>query len=378
MHLNGMTYAAIIDSFLSDFHCTSANGLCGDSQAIAGGSGDNPGGPYKIVNDFLEASTETILMGGGRSTTTPADIEIRRNHFFKPMIWKPGNSGYTGGVAGNPFGVKNHLEFKNARRVLFEGNVLQNNWGGFSQSGYSIVLTPKNQNHYGTGICPICQVTDVTIRYSTISHTGAGISVVTGLDLPATEPALAGARFSIHDITIDDVNARRYNGPGTLMLVSNGWPTNVLHDVSINHITGFPDPNSHLLSLLDRLTDPPMYGFSFTNSIVGTGAHPVWDAGAASVGSCAAGDVPITSLSSCFSSYVFSDNALIGTPAVAPSSTWPSGNYFPVNVDAVAFVNYAAGDYHLRSESRYKNVSSDGQDLGANINALNTATSGVE
>ena len=39
-------------------------GLCTDAQAINGGISSNPMGPYKIVNNFLEASGENILMGG--------------------------------------------------------------------------------------------------------------------------------------------------------------------------------------------------------------------------------------------------------------------------------------------------------------------------
>ena len=42
-------------------------------------------GPFKIVNNFLEASGENILLGGGAATVTPADIEIRHNHMFRGL-----------------------------------------------------------------------------------------------------------------------------------------------------------------------------------------------------------------------------------------------------------------------------------------------------
>src|SRR5262249_18666290 len=35
--LGGSTYVAVIDSYFSDFHCTSVIEMCGDSQAIGGG-----------------------------------------------------------------------------------------------------------------------------------------------------------------------------------------------------------------------------------------------------------------------------------------------------------------------------------------------------
>src|ERR1700722_3305760 len=110
------------------------------------------------------------MFGGGSATATPADIQISHNHFFKPLTWLSGHSGFVGGSGGNPFVVKNHLELKNAQRVLAEDNVFEDTWGGFSQAGFSILLTPKDQYdaQTKTNICPLCEVTDVTIRFSTI------------------------------------------------------------------------------------------------------------------------------------------------------------------------------------------------------------------
>ena len=62
---------------------------------------------------------------------------------YKPLTWKPDQPGFVGGTSGRPFIVKNLFELKNAQRVLFEGNILENTWGGFSQKGFAIVLTPK-------------------------------------------------------------------------------------------------------------------------------------------------------------------------------------------------------------------------------------------
>src|SRR5258708_9610357 len=112
----------------------------------------------------MEACGENIIFGGGVGTTTPADIQISRNHLFKPLTWMKGQPGHVGGPNGNPFIVKNLLELKNAQRVLVEGNVLENTWGGFSQVGLAILLTPKNTAC--TSPCPLCQVTDVTLRYN--------------------------------------------------------------------------------------------------------------------------------------------------------------------------------------------------------------------
>ena len=376
--LNNATNVSVVDSYLNDFHCISVTGACTDSQAVQGGGGSNPGGPYKIVDNFLEGAGENVMFGGGPATTTPADIEIRGNHFFKPLQWMAGTPDFVGGADGRPFIVKNNFELKNAQRVLFEGNILEYSWGGFSQAGYSIILSPKNQAWGTTNLCPICQVTDVTIRYSTISHTGAGIVNTTALS-DAGGMALAGARYSIHDITLDDINSKTYNGSGALVQVINEWSANVLNGVAINHITAINDPHRPMLTLGNQLSNPAMSGFTFTNNIVIAGPFPVWSAGGGST-ACGYYDVPIISLNACFGTYTFTDNALVAASSAYPPSKWPSGNYFPVDVNVIQFVNYnngSGGDYHLQASSPYKYAGSDGKDLGADIDMIETATAGV-
>jgi len=375
-NVNRISYAALIDSYTTDFHCTAITGSCTDAHVIAGGTSSTPDSVNRITGNFLEASSENILYGGSSATTTPTDIEIRRNHFFKPLTWKKGQSGFVGGRTGNPFVVRNLLELKNAARVLVEGNIFENNWGGFSESGYAILLTPKNQaGANGTNLCSVCAVTDVTIRYNKISHTGAGISIA---NLPSDNGGIArlGERYSIHDVTIDDIQASFYVGSGILFEVYNNWPKNSLNQISINHVTGFPDPKHNFLSLGNLLSNPQMFGFKFTNSIVGQVLYPVWSVGGLS--DCAKYDVPLTSLNSCFTTWTFTDNAFIAT--TYPPSKWPVGNYFPTSAGAVQFKNFNGGklgDYTLLSSSPYSGLGSDGKDLGADIKAIASATAGV-
>ena len=84
-------------------------------------SNDRPMRGYKIVDNFLEASGQSIIFGGGSASLTPTDIEIRHNHLYKPMIWKESSPGFVAGKSGHPFIVKNLFELKNAQRLLFEG-----------------------------------------------------------------------------------------------------------------------------------------------------------------------------------------------------------------------------------------------------------------
>jgi hypothetical protein len=375
--LSGVSYASIIDSFFTDFHCISITGSCTDSQAIGGGGGgDIPsGGTYKIVDNFLEAAGESILFGGGAATTTPTDMEIRQNHLFKPLLWMSGQPGFVGGADGHPFIVKNNLELKNAQRVLFEGNVVEYTWGGFSQAGYSIALTPKNQaGADGANLCPICLVTDITIRYSKISHAAAGINLANAVSDNGAIAA-AGGHYSIHDITIDDINGDFYFGGGPLVLVLNGWTSHILGDITINHITGFADPEHPVLTAGNDVNNPKMANFIYTNNLVRTGIYPVWSSGGRT--NCAFSAVPVEVISNCFQPYSFLKNAIIGSPANYPPARWPALNFFPADPAVVQFVNYnggVGGDYRLLPTSPYKNAGTDGKDLGADIEAIAAAT----
>ena len=375
-----MNYAALVDSYAADFHCTSATGACTDAHVVSGGIGNVVGGPYRIVDNFLEAAGENILFGGGSATVTPADIEIRLNHFFKPWTWKTGQPGFVGGTGNNPFMVKNHLELKNAQRVLIEGNIFENNWGGFSQAGYSILLTPKNQaGGNGANLCPLCAVTDVTIRYNTISHVGGGISLA-DLNGGNGGAALAGQRYSIHDVTIDDVSASKYVGNGNLLMVFNGWVANSLNNVSINHITGFSDPSATFLMLGNSNNAPPMYGFTMNNSIIGQSQYPIWSTGGTA--NCAVSNVPLTSLTTCFpAGYSFTHNVLLAVNQTNyPTSKWPAGNFLQPTAAAAGFVNFNGGNggnYQLLPSSPYKSAATDGTDLGADISRIQSLTANV-
>jgi hypothetical protein len=370
--LGSSTYTSVVDSFFTDFHCM-VLGSCSDAQAINGGLGDDQMGPYKIADNFLEASGENILFGGGEATVTPTDIEISRNHMFKPLTWMKGQPGYVSGTNGYPFVVKNLLELKNAQRVLVDGNIMENSWGGFSQVGFGILITPINQEN----TCPLCQVTDVTVRYNSISHVAAGIQMANAL--AGHNPPLDGQRYSIHDIVIDDIDGVKYNGPGEFaqLSVSPGDP--ILQNVTINHVTAFPPKT---ISFIGTLPSTQMKNLVFTNNIINAGIYPIWSTGnEGTLANCAAQDSPLITFNACFSPYTFAANAIIDPPALALPSTWPSGNFFPASTAAVQFVNYNGGNggnYQLQPSSPYKGKGTDGKDLGADVAAIASATAGVE
>lgn len=373
IHLSGTTDIGIVDSFFTDFHCIAMHGSCIDSQAVNGGGGDHPGGPYKIVNNFLEASGESIMFGGAPASTTPADIEIRHNHLFKPMQWRPGQPDFMGAADGSPFIVKNSLELKNAQRVLFEGNVLENTWGGFTQAGFAILLTPVNQG----GQCPECRVTDITLRYNKISHSGGAMDIanVPGKTLSS---ATAGERYSIHDLVFDDIDNVTYKGFGSLaLLISVGPPLSSIH---IDHVTAFPP---RVLMTVTNTSDK-LKDFSITNSIFTAGQRGMFGAGGGPANCTQGTRDPAGVLNNCFANAIFKNNLIIGSAA-----SWPPGN-MTVSDGAAAglrdFHEGKGGDYRLcpkegapgcKKPSRALAAGTDGKDLGADLEAIRRATDGV-
>ena len=158
---------AVIDSYISDIHQSTS-----DSQAIV--AWYSPG-PVKIVNNYLEATGENVMFGGAGGLDNPwvpSDIEIRNNYFFKPLSWA--QVGVTI-PPGNRWAVKNHLEFKSARRVLVDGNVFENVWVS-AQMGYSIVLTPRTNATGGSGLLAV--VDDITIRNNILKNVSSGFDAL--------------------------------------------------------------------------------------------------------------------------------------------------------------------------------------------------------
>jgi putative Ig domain-containing protein len=368
--LTGATSMAVQDSYISEIHCNSGpTGTCTDSQAVSGGRGSLPMGPWKIDDNFLEASGENILFGGGRATQTPADIEIRFNHLFKPMFWMPGQPGFTAPA----FVVKNHFELKNAQRVLFDSNLLEDAWGGFTQHGHSVLLTPKNQGVDGESGCPTCEVTDVTIRYVKISHVAGGFCIGNGRD-SGGGVALAGERYSIHDVIVDDIQRDFYSGYGVFAQVST-QPQPLLQEVDINHVTAFP---TYVVFNVGAPEPVQIPGFTFANSIITTGTSPMNSTGLDGVSDCAKDNGPLKILNSCFTGYTFSENAFLASPL--GSSQYPAGNFF-YSISQIGFVNYNngnGGNYNLLPSSPAIGAASDGTNLGANVGAVISAINGIE
>jgi len=328
----GSRETAVVDSWISDFKEKTA-----DSQALAGWNGQ---GPFRIENNYLEAAGENVMFGGADPKIqglVPSDIEILRNHFRKPLAWKPGDSAYE----GTPWVVKNLFELKNARRVLVAGNLFEHNWVG-AQTGFAIVLTVRNQN----GRAPWSAVEDVTFRNNVVRHSAAGINVLGHDDNAKSGPA---TRIAIRNNLFDDIGGERWGAAGRLFQILRGAA-----DVVIEHNTA--------LQAGDIVTaeGEPNRGFIYRDNIAPHNAHGI-------VGT----DVAFghATHAAFFPDGVFKGNVIVG----GDPERYPAGNFFPASLDAVGFVDATTGDYRLQPSSPYHHAATDGTDVGADVHALSEA-----
>jgi putative Ig domain-containing protein len=376
--INQSNYVALIDSYVTDAHCKSGNGACSDSQAIGGGTSTTNDATYKFVNNFLESSGEGFLFGGSSATTTPHDIEIRRNHFFKPMTWNPSDPSYF----GTSFTVKNHFECKNCDAVLFEGNILENTWGGFSQVGAAILLTPKNPGNL-PGQCPKCYTRNITIRYNKVINAAQAFQVANAAG-DSGASAAGGSNYSIHDLLATGLNYKTCYQCGSyesqVSSLVNAPAQFWLHDVFLDHITMVPDQaNTGWAGGFNTLGGGQMQNITWTNSIFDAGTYGPWSTGQGSNDCASAPQAtsPLGKFNSCFSPYSFAGNVIPRGMKIQQQQVWPSNNAFPADVKSVGFVSLGT-DYHLAPTSPYKGTGTDGKDPGADIDLLNAAITGVQ
>jgi len=334
---------AVIDSYLSGFRLTDR-----DTEAIMSANGP---GPFKIVNNYLEAAGINVMFGGQDPTIpnlVPADIEIRGNYFFKPLSWRIGDPTY----AGTPWSVKNLFELKNARRALIDGNVFENNWMQADQDGLAILFTPRNQN----GTAPWSTVQDVTFTNNIVRHSTGGINLMGWDDLSTASGQLQ--RVLIQNNLFTDIGAFAGNGgyAGLLFLLQDGT-ANVVIDHNTALQTEWP-----LYAQVHNVGRGPHTGFVLTNTITPNNHYGVSGDGTMAN--------PMGTLTTYFPGAVVAGNVLPGGAA----ASYPPNNFFPATPADVGFANLAGGDYHLAAGSPYKHAGTDGKDIGANIDALGTAT----
>ena len=327
--MNG-AMTAVVDSWLGDCHSNVS-----DSQAIVGWNGP---GPYLIQNNHLEGGHEVIMFGGGGVTTqnvSPSDITIRGNHIMRPASWK--------GV----WQAKNLIESKHARRMLIEGNVIENTWAD-AQAGFAFVMKSENQD-WNT---PWTQTTDITIRNNRIRNVGSVFNLAAN---PSGAPAVPAARFVITDNIVENVGTGQFGGDGRTFQLLPG-----LSDIVLMHNTVVSASGQNPAAIY-------LAGGGISRLVVHSN---VLHHGYAGVKGDAVGE-GTASLNTFASGALYTNNAMVYGGS---ASIYPTNNWFPSTLADVGFLNAGGGDYQLGSSSPFAGKGYDGRNIGADVSQVDAAT----
>jgi hypothetical protein len=433
----------IINSRISEIH-----GIGFDTQAIAGWNGP---GPFKIVNNYLEAAGENVMFGGADPKIpqlVPSDIEFRDNHCAKPVSWKQGilskpgqvvanasssSGGLTAGATyyyriaargragystmatsaaageiaatlsssgtavslqwspvdgaseyrvfrtadgpgsssrrwtyykttsasfndigdsesgrtdsapantGTLWSVKNLFELKNARNVIIEGNLFENNWVE-AQNGFAVQLTVRNQD----GNARWSVVEDVIFADNIVRHTAAGINLLGRDNLHPSEQM---QRVSIIGNLFCDVGGSKWGGNGRFLQITDTVDVRVDHNTVVqtgNLISAYGTPNQ---------------GFLYTNNIALHNDYGIFGDGSGSGNQ---------SIDKYFPGTKLKKNVIVG----AQGSRYPKKNFYPASLDDVGFMDRGNDNYKLADYSPYKNAGTKSKDIGADFSKIERA-----
>jgi hypothetical protein len=315
---------SIINSHISDIKSSAE-----EAQAILGWNGP---GPYTIVNNYLEASGENLMFGGGDPSVpnlVPSDIVVRHNYISKQPSWR-----------GQAWIVKNLIELKSAQRVVIDGNILEYNWAA-AQAGYAIVLTPRNQD----GAAPWSVVQQVQVTNNVIRHVASVVNILGTDNINVSRPL---SDVVIRNNLVLDLSSVNWGGSGRFVLTQGG------SNITVDHNTVFTDGPSALYA--DGAT---VSGFVFTNNIVPDNSYAVMGT------SASPGNGTIAKF---YPGSTFLGNIFIGSNP----NMYPAGNFYPSTIGQVGFVD-PFGNFRLASTSPYVSSATDGTAVGANIPAINSA-----
>jgi len=305
-------HTEITNSHISDIH-----GKGFDTQAICGWNGP---GPFKIINNYLEGAGENIMFGGSNPSIpdlVPTDILIRDNHVAKPMSWKVGDPSY----GGHHWSVKNLFELKNARKVVVERNLFENNWVD-AQAGSAILFTVRNDE----GGAPWSIVDDVTFSSNIVRNSPAALNLLGKDDL---KPSQRSKKVKISNNLFTNIS-------GTFLMMS-GYP-----DVTVSNNTHIQTGNimtlhgekSERFVYENNITvrDSKGYGVKGDNSGEGTIALNLFTPDAR-----------------------FQGNVIAG----ANAREYPGSNNYPSSLSEIGFVSPESGDFRLNPKSRFRGAGAD-------------------
>ena len=312
----------IVNSYIADIAAAGQ-----DAQAIAGWNGP---GPFMIANNYLEASGENFMLGGADPAIhelVPTGVTFTHNHVVKPVSWR-----------GGKWTVKNLFELKNASDVLVEFNLFENNWEA-GQAGSAIVFKPVNQD----GKSPWSTVRNVVFRSNIVRNVGSAFNIL-GYDTRHPSGPAIGISI-VHNLAYG-VDAGKWGGNGAFLQIGDAAA-----DILVDHNTIVQTGN--VVVAYGR----PTQGFVFRNNLVRHNAYGI------------KGDSRATGTAS-IETYLPGATVTHNAFADGPANRYPDGNMFPpFAVWASQFRDFERGDFGLTPASMYRRAATDGEDLGANVEA---------
>jgi hypothetical protein len=291
-----------------------------ETQAVAGWNGS---GGYKIINNYLEAGAENLLIGGSDPSIknlVPTDIEIRNNLMSKPAEWR-------GQVT-----IKCTFELKNARSVRVVGNIIENS---FDEN--AVRITIRNQN----GTAPWSTIEDVTFENNIVRNSGGGVNFLGRDDL---YPSGVMKRVAVVNNLFENIDSQKFGGDGRFVVVSNG------EDITVANNTVFHDGN-----VITAHGDASRR-FVFRNNIFSNNAY----------GFAGEGVIGKGVFAKYLSDAVVANNVIVNGKSIPKSDIYvPAGNALVDSFDAVGFIGAKAGNYRLAANSKFKD-----KKIGCDIDAL--------
>ncbi|MGE0655848.1 MAG: hypothetical protein AB7F88_10085 [Pyrinomonadaceae bacterium] len=302
----------IVNSYISDIKRKGD-----ESQGIAAWATD---GPIEITNNYIEGAAENILFGGAGSylKLVPTDCIVDSNHLNKPVEWK-----------NDEWVVKNLFEIKNGRRIKVTNNLMTNNWA-MGQDGNAILFTTRADNGDATII------EDIEFSGNIVRGTGGGLNIL-------GNEGSGGHRLTIRNNIFDDINGTKWGGGGHFMKVTD-WDGLAIENNTIiqkNNIAVAYGKPIRKFSFRNNIVFENEYGFHGED--VGTGQRAI---------------------DKFFPGGTVAGNIIIG----GSPDTYRERNIFVSSVDLVGFEDLA-GDYRLRSDSKYLNAGIGGVRIGADLDA---------
>jgi hypothetical protein len=313
--------------------------------------------PSTPVNVSLDGTTSGSVAIEWEAVTGAAAYRVYRSGPDGSTRYRTTTTHFTdtgaAGTAGTPpdratvWSVKNLFELKNARNVLFEGNVLEHNWLA-AQPGYAILLQPANQN----GRAPWVTLESIRIVNNVIRDVSSAIHIL-GIDQRRDSGRARG--ITISNNLFVNVDKAAWGGAGDFLLIGGGAA-----NVHIEHNTVLH--TGRIIAAFGGTKEPKhMEGFVFRNNLLKHNEYGVKGDGVNS------GE---PTLARYFPGVAFEGNVLAG----GSRTLYPLGNHFPsvTEFDAM-FINPAAGNFRLRSSSPYRTAGVDGRPVGVDMDALERA-----